>query len=326
MNRQKPKEKPLGPNAIRHVLQVCSLLLLAATSIESQQLFAVGPEVPANDNFSDRTVLLGPTNTVESDNSMASLEPGEPRAPSCDPAGRSLWWTYTAPGSGTLQISAAGIANGVVWSLYRGDALGGLDRIAYSCELPMILSVASNETFQISVDGAFGKAGGMILNVILTLPPPNDAFADSVQLVGNEVTYTGNFTAATLEPGEPYPGDESTVWASWAAPSTGRAGVRLETSPAWQSVRGYTGPSVERLQPIFPIVGAWNRGFTFLAIEGRVYHFQFFGHEPFPFQCNLQHSPFEPPSNDDFANAILINGNLVNLSSSVMGATMELVL
>ena len=34
---------------------------------------------------------------------------------------------------------------------------------------------------------------------------PNDSFANSVQLSGTNITYSGNFVDATLEPGEPHP-------------------------------------------------------------------------------------------------------------------------
>jgi hypothetical protein len=50
---------------------------------------------------------------------------------------------------------------------------------------------------------------------------PNDSFSNRVQLSGTNVTYSGDYGDATLEPGEPHPYGTNTVWLTWAAPATG---------------------------------------------------------------------------------------------------------
>ena len=84
------------------------------------------PNIPINDAFAGRLQLTGMTNFVLADNSLASSEAGEPHPNSCDAAGRTLWWTYTAPEAGLLRVSAAGLSNSVVCALYRGMALDKL--------------------------------------------------------------------------------------------------------------------------------------------------------------------------------------------------------
>lgn len=279
---------------------------------------------PSNDNFDQRQILVGLSNIVSADNFLATSQSNEPFPISCDASHRSLWWSYTAPAAGILQINAAGVSNNVVWSVYHGNTLTQLQALAFSCSLPGTFLAQSNETFQIAVDGAFGKSGGLVLDQILFVPDLNDNFSDSVHLEGTNVTSSGNFAAATLESNEPHPNGSNTVWVSWAAPATGRAQFNLATAPQRHYWALYTGPTVNQLQMVRTI-GLGNSIFAFLAVEGTVYHFQICGDGTYDYNFSLQLTPFGPCLNDNFADAELIKGAVMYIAPrSVVGATMEL--
>ncbi len=291
-------------------------------TIAGSYSFAALPNIPVNDYFAGRLPLSGLSNSVFADNSLASTEPGEPRPTSCDSAGRTLWWTYTTPASGLLRVFAAGVSNSVVWAMYHGDVLSQLQSLGFSCDQPMQFMVSAGESFVIAVDGAFGRAGAFTLQTILFTAGANDNFANSIHLEGTNVTSHGDPVAATFEPDEPNPGETNTIWFSWAAPATGRA--TFSPGPVWwQPMAVYTGPTLNRLTAV-RLVGVGNGVFGFLAEEGTVYHFQYAGGAG-DFTLSLQLAPLGSCSNDNFADALLVKGNVIYFEpKSVLGATMEL--
>jgi len=62
---------------------------------------------PINDYFANATVLTGSSLTVTGSNSNASKEQGEPNHGG-NTGGRSVWYTWTAPTSGTVTIDTHG--------------------------------------------------------------------------------------------------------------------------------------------------------------------------------------------------------------------------
>src|SRR4051794_22862578 len=73
-------------------------------------LFAAGSCLaqlpPTNDDFAQREVLIGSTNAINIrvNNEFATSEVGEPFPISCDASHKSLWWTFTCPREGILQV------------------------------------------------------------------------------------------------------------------------------------------------------------------------------------------------------------------------------
>ncbi|HEY5551542.1 MAG TPA: hypothetical protein VIK52_06625, partial [Opitutaceae bacterium] len=62
---------------------------------------------PANDNFAD-AIVIGPAGgTVAGTNVDATKEPGEPNHHG-NLLGKSVWWTWTAPGASSVNIETAG--------------------------------------------------------------------------------------------------------------------------------------------------------------------------------------------------------------------------
>lgn len=156
--------------------------------------------------------------------------------------------------------------------------------------------------------------------------PANDSFANSVQLSGTDITYSGVFGDATLEPGESHPYGTNTVWISWAAPATGAVQITGTTQefghlPVGYPAAVFTGSTVDHLQAVrtVPIYSYQSDPVRFLAMEGAVYQFQLSGPQT-NYQFSLQFQQYEACTNDYFTNASVIQGSV----QSVIGATMEL--
>src|SRR5262249_23640556 len=65
------------------------------------------PVAPANDNFPNRPVISGSSATATGSNVNATKEAGEPNIAG-NAGGKSVWWTWTAPVSGSAKVSTAG--------------------------------------------------------------------------------------------------------------------------------------------------------------------------------------------------------------------------
>jgi hypothetical protein len=268
--------------------------------------------IPVNDNFAGRLPLSGLSNVVAADISLASLEINEPRSAECNPAGRTLWWTYVAPSKGTLRVSASGAA---VWSVYRGDALEQLELVGRSCQFPMDTPVKAGEELVVSLDGVSGStAYSLELHTIFSTTPENDNFADSARLEGTAVTFIGSVLAASLEPGEPASpaGLTNTTWASWTAPLAGRARYTFDCAPP-ASVAVYTGSTVDALQPVWT-AAASAVAHDFIAVQGGVYHFQMTGSGDSG-TLRIELPAWPQITNDFFASAQVLAGQSVGCAS-----------
>src|SRR5262245_16073577 len=60
-----------------------------------------------NNNFNNRITLVGTNVTATSTNVGADKQSGEPNHAG-NAGGASLWWSWTAPGSGEVQITTDG--------------------------------------------------------------------------------------------------------------------------------------------------------------------------------------------------------------------------
>ncbi len=136
------------------ILNVCCLFV-------TWEILAFAPvfgAAPDNDNFANRRALVGNSVVASMDITDATVEPGEPADTNC--VGLSVWWTWTAPAAGTLNIRTYAYCS--VWS---GDSLGTLTLLSSNRYLPcvpqfptidpgggappMALEVAAGESIQI---------------------------------------------------------------------------------------------------------------------------------------------------------------------------------
>jgi hypothetical protein len=135
---------------------------------------------PTNDLFANRLTLTGTNITVTGDTSWAATEPEEPTGSTSARIVNTLWYTWTAPGTGTFRISGATEQTGFVLSAtaYHGDVLNTL---APAPATNGANSVRYGDRLQIQVGSVYrpaehmgGGAGAFTLNLefLPVLPSP----------------------------------------------------------------------------------------------------------------------------------------------------------
>jgi hypothetical protein len=236
---------------------------------------------PSNDNFAAAKVLEGRSTYADGINDEATKEAGEPNHAG-NPGGASVWFEWTAPGSGKATLSVCYGEFDTLLAVYTGDQLGDLQEVASNddnddCgqQSKVTFSAASGVTYHIAVDGKDGATGYFELDA--WLGPPNDDFAQSIEVAGDSGSVTGDNYFATSEPGEPSHGpySGSSVWYRWTAPSSGTASFDLCDSGFDTLLAAYTGDDVAHLTQVVqndddcPTYGGSRVSFT--AGAGQVY-------------------------------------------------------
>ncbi len=124
--------------------------------------------IPGNDNFADRTPLVGSSVVAEGYNSSASAELGEPGMP------LTVWWSWTATVSGPVVISTIGSEPSTYARVYAGSSLPNLNQVAWG-DTPFYATAGT--TYQIQV-GNWDFGGGIRLTItappVITLTSPQD--------------------------------------------------------------------------------------------------------------------------------------------------------
>jgi hypothetical protein len=125
---------------------------------------------PPNDNFANRSPLIGAVFTVTGVNSNATKEFSEPNHGG-NAGGRSIWWTWTAPFSGRATLSTTGSNFDTLLAVYTGSAVNGLttinsnDNDGANITSGVTFNCLAGTAYSVAVDGRAGAAG----NVRLTM-------------------------------------------------------------------------------------------------------------------------------------------------------------
>src|SRR5438093_20288 len=206
-------------------MRIWILSLMAALFAEMSELATAQANKPPNDDFADRIVLEGILVTTNGSNLHATAESGEPSHSGLR-ARRSVWWSWTAPDSGTVEITTAGSDFDTLLAIYKGATFPSLTLVAAnddwngSASSRVRFAAVPGQSYQIAVDGKPGSFGNIVLNLRM-LTPPNDLFLNATPLIGRSAWVYGTNTDATAEAGEPqHAGVVSTnsVWWIWTAP------------------------------------------------------------------------------------------------------------
>src|SRR5262249_21982987 len=129
---------------------------------------------PANDNFTNATVIIGLSGTVNGNNFNATTEPGEPVFVAGAFNEESVWYRWTAPTSGTATFSTLGSidADGVdpmdtIMGIYTGSSVDALTSIVENDDGAVDLTslvtfpAVAGQTYYVLVSG-FGPTEGTI--------------------------------------------------------------------------------------------------------------------------------------------------------------------
>lgn len=132
---------------------------------------------PPNDNFANAQLIVGSSGTVNGTNTFASRETGEPTNPAGTGGGRSVWYNWTAPGTGQATFDTNGSNYDTILAAYTGNAVNGLTVLASNDDIDpigapqprniqsrIVFNVTSGTTYRIQVDGFDADQGNIVLN------------------------------------------------------------------------------------------------------------------------------------------------------------------
>ncbi len=162
---------------------------------------------PPNDNFAAAQIVPGHSGSVPGSNLFSTKEVGEPTH---DPggvfSGKSIWYRWTAPATGTVTMTSAGSTFDTLLAVYSGTTVNGLTLITRNDDAPnsggiltslVTFPAAAGTTYQIAVDGWASSDGSVTFNWNLPggatptpTPTPNP----------NTVQFSSSTAAATEAP------------------------------------------------------------------------------------------------------------------------------
>jgi Bacterial pre-peptidase C-terminal domain len=242
------------------------------------------------ENVAAATVLTGTTASATGGTIGATKEAGEP-SHAGNVGGKSIWYSWTAPASGTVTVNTSGSNFDTLLAVYTGSSVSGLSAIAANDDAVPGSVLTSSVTFaavqgtvyHIAVDGYNAASGAVALNLSEVLPaaaPANDNFANAVTLSGNTVTWPGTNIGATREIGEPNPAGVTggaSVWLTWTPTTTHTVTINTHGSNFDTVLAVYTGSSVMGLTTVAAndddvANRTLTSAVTFTAVAGTVYH------------------------------------------------------
>ncbi len=142
--------------------------------------FSPGPAAftASNDDFERRSAISGSLATISQDNESASRQAGEPNHAGAA-GGRSLWWSWNAPGNGFATIDTLGSNEDTIVAVYTGVTLENLTLVAENDDVPtggttssVRFPVVEGTNYQIVVDTFDGAAGQIVLNIDAEIDRP----------------------------------------------------------------------------------------------------------------------------------------------------------
>jgi hypothetical protein len=141
-------------------------------------------------------------------------------------------------------------------------------------------------------------------NLNVTVPPPNDKFANRISLTGTTALVAGINSGASKEPGEPnHVGDFGgrSVWWCWTAPAGGYITIGADLVTPWGShsplLAVYTGTSVSNLTLIAGSASIHNgpAQVSFSVNAGTTYQIAVDGQSGFSGNISLRLAPTQAP-------------------------------
>jgi hypothetical protein len=305
---------------------------------------------PSNDNFASAIALSGADASRSSDTNVdATLQPGEDTTVGVSngvpsPAGASVWYSWTAPGTGMVVIDTATSGFDTLLGVYTGTAVDALTVVASNDDVSTLVRTSrvrfpaeSGTAYRIRVDGYTGATGTINLQLHQAPAPSNDDFAAALSLGnGPDASRPADTNdGATLEAGEPdtFPNADAgaSVWYSWTAPADGEVVINTATSNFDTLLGVYTGSQVDTLIEVVSNDDAKvppTSLVRFPATSGVVYRIRVdgFGETSGTITLDLhEEPPAASPANDDFADAEVLTGIMsTSGSGDNAGATLEL--
>jgi uncharacterized repeat protein (TIGR01451 family) len=164
-------------------------------------------QLPSNDAFTSAVSLTGSSGSTTGTSVLATKEPGEP-AHAGNAGGASVWWKWTAPGTGTLTLSTAGSSFDTLLAVYTGTDVASLAPVAANDNAgtggavttsQLTFNASAGSTYWFAVDGFGGAAGSIALNWSLAAPVSADlglslGLSPAIVVAGTSTTLTATVT------------------------------------------------------------------------------------------------------------------------------------
>ena len=177
---------------------------------------------PVEDSFDTSIAISGNSGTISSSTIYATSEIDEP-AHATFPADHSVWFSYTSPETGTLDLNTVDSNFDTVLAVYNGSSVNNLNVVTFNDDqkIGQVLTsavqfpVTQGQMYRIAIDGYNGAVGDVTLNWQLTFaiepnPPLNVAAMTSrshqAEVSWDPPTHSSNPA--------PFPVDSYTVTAS----------------------------------------------------------------------------------------------------------------
>jgi hypothetical protein len=177
-------------------------IVTSAYGSATSQVAALTVLVPPNDAFANAIPLSGTNFNVSGSNLGATKESGEPNHAG-NAGGSSVWWSWTAPVSGTMTLDTLGSSFDTLLAVYTGTSVSSLTPIVSDDDTPnarqslVVFGAKAGKTYRIAVDGynaGNGAATGAIqLNLAWAPPVPPSILASpqpQVDIPGAAVAFS----------------------------------------------------------------------------------------------------------------------------------------
>lgn len=128
---------------------------------------------PVNDNFVSAIPVNGSLVSVTGKNTNATKETGEVDSAGMA-GGKSVWWSWTAPKSGNVQITTEGSDFDTLLSVYTGSDVASTTQVAANDDSSasrtstVTFNAVAGTTYQIAIDGNNGESGNIKLYINAT--------------------------------------------------------------------------------------------------------------------------------------------------------------
>jgi subtilisin family serine protease len=174
-----------GNGALNSIDLVFSVTKSGKTPYQQSRTFPYVDPL-TNDNFADARTITGTAYTSPAiKNTYATVEAGEPKH-EFGGGGKSVWWRWTAPRSGRVQVDTRASSFDTVLAVYTGSALNNLALVASNDDIELLtgtytsllnFDAVAGITYWIAVDGVYWASAGrttsgtILLSLLLNSQP-----------------------------------------------------------------------------------------------------------------------------------------------------------
>lgn len=271
----------------------------------------------SNDNFADARTLTGEMIEDYGDNSLATLEPGDPEY-SAGWQINSIWWTWTASKTGPIRVSAAGSSFWAFVHVFTGDAVDHLSLVAMGdSNNDLTFNAVAGTTYRIRVVGSNAFGTGRARVAIYPPVPPNDDFEQRIFLSNSVSKVMGTTVGATAQTNDPVvylSRGGQTVWYAWTAPATGK----LTASANNLLVGVFSGTNLSKLKTL-----AGGQGSASLMVTNGLAYVIGVDGGAADFRLTLDLFKSVSQMNDIFASRLTLAGPSTEVTNNNSAATVE---